>query len=101
MDRGAWRAAVRGTAESGVSERLRLLLSGTGSGVQTSVAEPQGLCRCGSGSLEPKLNSCGLWASLLRGMWALPGPGVALESLVLAGRFFTTESPGKPWISSF
>ena len=27
----------------------------------------------------------------------LPDPGIKLVSPVLAGRFFTTESPGKPW----
>ena len=29
-------------------------------------------------------------------MWGLPGPGIELVSPALAGRFFTTESPGKP-----
>ena len=29
-------------------------------------------------------------------MWDLPGPGIELESPALAGRFFTTEPPGKP-----
>ena len=29
-------------------------------------------------------------------MWSLPGPGIELESPALAGRFFTTEPPGKP-----
>ena len=29
-------------------------------------------------------------------MWDLPGPGIEPESLALAGRFFTTEPPGKP-----
>ena len=30
-------------------------------------------------------------------MWDLPGPGIELMSPTLAGRFFTTESPGKPF----
>ena len=29
-------------------------------------------------------------------MWNLPGSGTEPASLVLAGRFFTPESPGKP-----
>ena len=29
-------------------------------------------------------------------MWDLPGPGVEPLSPTLAGRFFTTEPPGKP-----
>ena len=31
-------------------------------------------------------------------MWALPGPGIQPVSPALAGRFFTTEPPGKPSI---
>ena len=42
------------------------------------------------------LSSCGVWAYLLHGMRALPGPGVEPVSPALAGRFFTTEPPGKP-----
>ena len=34
--------------------------------------------------------------SLLQGIWDLSGPGTKSESPVLAGRFFTTEPPGKP-----
>ena len=30
-------------------------------------------------------------------MWDLPGPGIELMSPALAGRFFTTEPPGKLW----
>ena len=29
-------------------------------------------------------------------LWDLPGPGIELVSPALAGRFFTTEPPGKP-----
>ena len=32
-------------------------------------------------------------------MWDLPGPGIKPMSPALAGRFFTTESPGKPQIN--
>ena len=34
-------------------------------------------------------------------MWDLPGPGLEPVSLVLAGRFLTTEPPGKPLVFSF
>ena len=36
----------------------------------------------------------GAWAQLLHGMWDLPGPAA------LAGGFFPTEPPGKPWTVS-
>ena len=32
-------------------------------------------------------------------MWDLPEPGIEPMSPALAGRFFTTESPGKPQIN--
>ena len=32
------------------------------------------------------------------GMWAPPGPGIELVSPALAGGFFTTEPPGKPYL---
>ena len=35
-------------------------------------------------------------ASLLQGMWDLPGSQIEPESPALAGRFFATETPGKP-----
>ena len=35
-------------------------------------------------------------ASLLHGMWDLPGSGIEPTSRALAGGFFTTEPPGKP-----
>ena len=49
----------------------------------------------GSWALELRLGSCGTRASLLRGMWDLPGPGIEPVSSVLAGRFLTTAPPGK------
>ena len=42
------------------------------------------------------LSSCGTWASLVRGMWDLPGPGLEPVSPALAGGFLTTAPPGKP-----
>ena len=37
---------------------------------------------------------------MLPGTWDLPGPGIEPVSPELAGRFFTTETPGKPLISN-
>ena len=37
---------------------------------------------------------CGLWASLLHGMYDLPGPGIGPVSPALAGGFLTTGPPG-------
>ena len=64
------------------------------------VVAVRGLSSCGSWTREHRLNSCGLWAWLLCGMWNLPRPRIESASPALAGRFFTTESPGKPgrWI---
>ena len=43
-----------------------------------------------------RLSNCGSRASLLRGMWDLPRPGLEPVSPALAGRFSTTAPPGKP-----
>ena len=43
-----------------------------------------------------RLSSCGSRAQLLRSMWDLPRPGLEPVSPALAGRFSTTELPGKP-----
>ena len=59
-------------------------------------AQAVGLSSCGSWARETRLSSCGTWAQLLRGMWELPRPGIEPVSPALAGRFFTTEPPGKP-----
>ena len=42
------------------------------------------------------LSSCGSRAQLLRGMWALPGPGLEPMFPALAGGFLTPVPPGKP-----
>ena len=54
------------------------------------------LSSCGSWALERRLSSCGARASLLRGMWDLPGPGLKPVSPALAGGFLTTAPPGSP-----
>ena len=63
----------------GFSLRWRLLSPSAGSG-----------CR--------GFRSCGTQASLPRGVWSLPGPGIKVptESPALAGRFLTTGPPGSP-----
>ena len=43
-----------------------------------------------------RLSSCGSRASLLRGIWDPPRPGLEPVSPALAGRFSTTAPPGKP-----
>ena len=41
-------------------------------------------------------NSCGTWAQLHHGIWDLPWLGIKSASPASAGRFFTSEPPGKP-----
>ena len=48
-----------------------------------------------------RLSSCGSRAQLLRGMWDFPRPGLEPVSPALAGRFSTTEPPGKPHMFLF
>ena len=68
-------------------------------GVRASVVVAFGLSSSGSLALELRLSSCGTWASLLCGMWDLPGPGLEPMSPALTGGFLTTAPPEKP--SSF
>ena len=60
-----------------------------------------GFSGCSTWALEHRLSSCDTRASLLHGMWDLPGTGVEPVSPVLAGEVFTTESPGKPCMIYF
>ena len=66
-------------------------------GTRASVVVAHGLSSCGSRALEHRLSSCGARASLLRGMWGLPRPGLEPVSSALAGGFLTTVPPGKPY----
>ena len=50
-----------------------------------------------SAAVARRLSSCGARASLLCGMWDLPGPRLEPMSPALAGGFLTTASPGKSW----
>ena len=63
-----------------------------------SVVAARELSGCDSWALEHWHDDYGAQASLLRGMWDLPGSGIEPMSPALAGRFFATEPPGKPWI---
>ena len=64
--------------------------------MRASVVVARGFSSCGSQALEHKLSSCGARASLLRGMWDLPGPGLKPVPPALAGGFLTTAPPGSP-----
>ena len=55
-----------------------------------------GLSSWGSPALEHRLNRCRTHDKLLLSMWHLPGSGIEPMSPALAGRFFSTETPGKP-----
>ena len=58
-----------------------------------------GACRhscCGSQAREHRLSINDTQAMLLCSMWDLPRSGIEPMSPALAGRFFTSELPGKP-----
>ena len=63
--------------------------------LQSMGSRYMGLSSCSSQAPEHKINSSGAQAQLFCGMWDPPG-GIEPESPELAGRFFTTEPPGKP-----
>ena len=69
----------------------------SGCGAQPSGAAASGLSSWGPQALEHRLSSCGTWASAapwhVGSLWARDSP----VSPALAGRFFTTEPPGKPY----
>ena len=75
----------------GFSLRWLLLLQSTGS-------RHVSFHSCGMRALQRRLSTCGARASLLRGMWELPGPGLEPLSPALAGGFLTTAPPGKPYV---
>ena len=54
-----------------------------------------GFSKCSSQAPGYRLSSCGTKAYLLQDMWDLPGSGIKPMSPALAGRFFTSEPPGK------
>ena len=79
---------------AGFSLRWLLLLQSPGS-------RRMGFSSCGSWAPECRLSSCGARASLLRGMWDLPGPLLEPVSPALAGGFLITAPPGKSPNPSF
>lgn len=54
-----------------------------------------------SGAVVPRLSSCGALASMLRGMWDLPGSEIKAASPALAGGVVAAVPPGKPPGSTF
>ena len=64
--------------------------------MQASVAAICGSVVAAHGVLEHRLKSCGTRAQLFRGLWDFSKSGIEPVSPALAGRFFTTEPPGKP-----
>ena len=72
-----------------------------GLGAWASVVVAPMLSSCDLWAPEHRLSSCGARASLLRGMWDLPGSGIKPMSPALAGGFLTTAPPGKSPIFSF
>lgn len=56
---------------------------------------------CSSWALVQGHSSCGAQASLARGVWDPPGPGVEPTSPVLAGGFLPTAPPGKSLVLCF
>ena len=64
---------------------------------RTSVTAARGLSSCDLQAPENRLNNCGARAQSLLSTWDLPGLGIKPVSSTSAGRFFTTEPPGKPY----
>ena len=75
---------------TGFSLRWLLLLWSRG----TRVCGPQWFWLGHTGS-RAQAQSCGAWSKLFHSMWHLPRPEIKRGSPALAGRFLTTESPGK------
>ena len=72
------------------------LLIAVASLVESIGSRALNLSSCSSQALDHRLNSCGVSAQLLHGMWDPPGPGIKPMSLARGGAFFTTEKPGNP-----
>ena len=59
------------------ARRLSLVAMSRGySSLRCAGSRHGGFSSCASRALECRLSSCGSWASLLRGMWDLPGQGL-------------------------
>ena len=79
---------------------LLLWTSGSEGFRASALPAPEFSC-CSSQALEHRLNSCGTWAESLRGMWGCPGQRIKSMFPALAGGFFTSQPPGKPWLILF
>ena len=94
------RCCARAFSSCGEQGLLFVAVRGRLIAVASLVAEhglqARGLSSCCAQALERRLSSCGARASLLRGMWDLPGPGLEPMCPALAGGFLTTAPPGKP-----
>ena len=75
--------------------------AGSSLGARTSFSLQWLLLLWNRGSGCPGFSSCGSRASLLRCTCDLPRPGTEPVSPALPGRFFATETPGKPDVSIF
>ena len=123
MDGGAWWATVHGVAKSRTRlsdftftfhfhtmEKAMAAHSSVLAWRIPGMGEPGGLLSLGShrvghdwsdlaaaAAVAHRLSNYGAHASLLWGMWDLPGPGIKPEFPPLAGRFFTTEPQESLW----
>ena len=84
-------------AFSSCGEQGLLLVAGHGLLIAVSSLSLQstGSRLMGSSSCRLWARSCGAQASLLHGMWNLPGPEMEPMSLAKADRFLSTAPPGK------
>ena len=62
-----------------------------------SLVAEHGPCSCSLWALKHVLSCCGSQAWLPHGIWDPPGPGIEPMYPTLAGGFFITEPPGKPF----
>ena len=89
-------AASRSSSPAVVCQLLMAVASlGLSVGSRVCGLAVPGLSSYGSWALEHGLSNCGAQAESLHGTWDLPRPGIEPASPALAGRFFTTEPPGK------
>ena len=63
--------------------------------MRTSVVAACRFSSCGFPALEHRLNGCGTQASLLCGMWDLPGLGIEPVSPAMTASSFTADPSGK------
>jgi len=86
---------IPGCVGSLVLRRLSLVVESEGYSVVAARGLLIGVASLGR-ALEHRLSGCGAQALWLCGIWDLPRSGIGPVSPALAGKFFTTELPGKP-----